>query len=319
MSLLREWPLVIFTLTVQLAVGLHIALLAARGLLRAGEPVVQGSEAPDPDDGSSPPLKDTRPSASQAGAADPWGRRPSLLVGMLMAVALAVSLLHLGTPLNAVHTLANLDHSWLSREIMLALLFLGLWGLGFWVGKRPGVASWKLRALAWATALVGITLIWVMARIYMVPARPLWDHWLTAASFALTALLLGAAALAAYVEHDPGLRSVSSVPTFLPGAALLAGGLAAILAQVAVTLAHPVTLELMGSPAGTSMAGVRLLLLLGGAFLFVVPLLKHRLSGVSPSGVGKPGRWAAAALLLLGASEAVGRMLFYAVGTVDPF
>ena len=54
-----------------------------------------------------------------------------------------------------------------------------------------------VRALAWATALAGIVLIWVMAKIYMVPARPLWDHWLTAAGFLLTTLLLGAVAGAA--------------------------------------------------------------------------------------------------------------------------
>ena len=114
MTLLHEWPLVLFTLTVQLAVGLHLALLATK-----------------------------KPTS---GPGDPAGSRPrseaprarSLLVGVLMAAALAVSLLHLGAPLSAVHSLSNLEESWLSREILVVLVFLGLWGFRYWLGRRPG-------------------------------------------------------------------------------------------------------------------------------------------------------------------------------------
>ena len=67
MTGLHEWPLVLFTLTVQLAVGLHLALLSTTSLLQAGYPA-QG------------PALGTR---------DPY-----LWVGVLMAGALAASLLH---------------------------------------------------------------------------------------------------------------------------------------------------------------------------------------------------------------------------------
>ena len=53
MTLLHEWPLVFFTLTVQLAVGLHLVLLAATGPLG---------------------------SVVTAKGANPWGGRPSFLV-----------------------------------------------------------------------------------------------------------------------------------------------------------------------------------------------------------------------------------------------
>ena len=86
-----------------------------------------------------------------------------------------------------------------------------------------------------------------------------------------------------------------------------------------VTLAHPVTVEVMQSPGGTSLAGLRLLLLLGGASLLVIPLARSSFPGGLPSRPGKQRRWAAGALLLLGASEVVGRVLFYAVGPVNPF
>ena len=290
MNLLQEWPLVLFTLTVQLAVGLHLALLSTRGSLGAGKPT-EGS----------------------------GGKGPFLLVGVLMAAALAISLLHLGAPLRAVHSLSNLEESWLSREILAVLVFLILWGLGYRFGMRPEATPWMGRTLAWATALVGIALVGVMARIYMIPARPLWDHWLTAAGFLLTTLLLGAVAGAASMER-PSLSRVGYPATpSLTGPALMAVGAAASLAQVAATLAHPVTGEVMNSPGGTFLAGLRLLLLLGGAVLLTIPLARASFQGVQPSRTGMQGPWATAALFVLGASELLGRALFYAVGPVNPF
>jgi anaerobic dimethyl sulfoxide reductase subunit C (anchor subunit) len=289
-TLLHEWPLVLFTLTVQLAVGLYLALLATKSLLRVGHQ-----------------------------AATFRGEGPNLLVGVLMSAALAVSLLHLGSPIRAVHTLSNLEESWLSREILVVLVFLGLWGLGYWLGRRPGTAPWMARALAWATAMVGILLIWVMAKIYMVPARPLWDHWLTAASFLLTTLLLGTAAGAAYLERPSALGADTPGTASLTKSALLAVGFAASLAQIGATLTHPMSAEIMNTPGGPSLGGLRLLLLLGGTFLLATPLARSSFPGGLASQAGKQRPWAAGALLLLGASEVVGRVLFYAVGPVIPF
>ena len=274
MTIPHEWPLVLFTLSVQLAVGLHLALLATKSLNRAEHP-----------------------------AGSPVAGGPFLLVGVLMVAALAVSLLHLGAPMSAVHALSNLEDSWLSREILAVLVFLGLWGLSYWLRRRPGTPPWFADALAWATALTGIVLIWVMARIYMIPARPHWDHWLTAAGFFLTTLLLGAVAGA----------------VFLARPALLAVGFAASLAQIGATLTHPMTGEIMRSPGGPPLFGLRILLLLGGASLLVIPLARSSALGKAPSRSGTEVRWAAGALLLVGASEVLGRMLFYAVGPVIPF
>ena len=294
MSLLHEWPLVLFTLTVQLAVGFHLALLAVGELSPRGHAVEPGRRRV---------------------------RRASLMVGMLMTAALTISLLHLGTPLNAIHTLANLDDSWLSREILAALVFLGLWGMGFWLEEHPGRSPWAGRAAAWGAGVAGIILIWVMARIYMVPARPLWDHWLTGAGFLLTAILLGGAAGAVVLRAplEPGGNTGRVLAT--PVIPLLAAGLAAALAQVGVTLVHPLTLELLGSPGEGSMAIFRLLLLLAGSFFLMVPLFRRVPRDLSGAGI-RPGssvRWAVAALALLGASELLGRMLFYSVAMSIPF
>lgn len=292
MNAFHEWPLVLFTLTVQFAVGLHLVLLSTGGPPGAGSPA-------------------ERPT--------PWTQDPYLWVGGLMAGALTISLLHLGSPLGAFHSLANLETSWLSREILALLAFLGLWASGYWFGRRPGSAPRIARGLAWATALAGIGLIGIMARIYMIPARPLWDHWLTGASFLLTTLSLGAVAGAAYLEH---LRRSETGPTAASPrtlSALAVAGLAASLAQAGATLAHPITKEVLDSRGWTSLAGVRLLLLVGGVALLWMALVRPPMPKATPHQERRPRQFALGALVLLGASEVVGRFLFYVLGPTSPF
>jgi DMSO reductase anchor subunit len=339
-NLLHEWPLVIFTLASQVAVGSVLALLVVWGMLWRGG---QGSS----------------PSAAHVEAVAGWSRRPLLFVGLMTLVGLAASFLHLGAPLNALRALSNVGHSWLSREILAALAFLGLWILAFRLHRRPeGVPSWLLGSLALALALAGVLLIWTMARVYMLPARPLWDTWLTPASFFLAAVLLGITAVATHVERHPlpsrslptpgpafslpTRGSASSLPTpgfapsraprFHPDVVLLSMALAAALAQLAVASFNPVTESLRSSGTGAALTNARILLLLAGALLITAALARNMLralggsdargtSGVGTlSGLGsRSGIWTASALLLLLASETLGRMLFYVVGTADPF
>jgi DMSO reductase anchor subunit len=354
MNLLHEWPLVIFTLASQVAVGSFLALLVVRGMLRAGG-------------------KGSSPSGSGVEAVAAWSQRPLLFVGIMTVVGLAASFLHLGAPFNALRALSNVGHSWLSREILAALAFLGLWILVAYFHRRPeGAPSWLRRSLAIALAVAGILLIWTMARVYMLPARPVWDTWLTPASFFLTAVLLGTMAVATHLGRHPFLSPRPG--TKGPEAVLLSMALTAALAQLAMASFHPVTEGLRTSGSGASFASARILLLLAGALLMTAALARNVLGSSGPwraseasvaseasiasgasvasgasiasenlgtlnapgipgasgdseaSRVGTPsgarnrsGLWTASALLLLLASETLGRMLFYAVGTADPF
>jgi len=306
------------------AVGSFLALLVVWGMLWAGG-------------------QDSSPSASDVEAVAGWSRQPLLFVGIMTVVGLAASFLHLGAPFNALRALSNVGHSWLSREILAALAFLGLWILTFRIHRRPeGFPPWLRRSLALALALAGVLLIWTMARVYMLPARPVWDTWLTPASFVLAAVLLGSSAVATHLERHP-------LPSLRPGTKgpelpLLSMALAAALAQLALASFHPVTESLRTSGSAATFASARILLLLAGALLITAALARHALgasgglgasgtsgapdtSGASgASGFGAPsgarsrsGLLTASALLLLLASETLGRMLFYAVGTAHPF
>jgi formate dehydrogenase iron-sulfur subunit len=110
-------------------------------------------------------------------ATDHSGR---LIAALLAAVALAVSLLHLGRPLYAWKALRNLRRSWLSREVALFGAYGGLAALT--VG---------LPAVAPVAALVGAAGVYASGRLYMVPGRPAWCTPLTLARFGATTVALG--------------------------------------------------------------------------------------------------------------------------------
>jgi DMSO reductase anchor subunit/ferredoxin len=108
--------------------------------------------------------------------------RPAAVAAALIVafVSLAASTLHLGRPVYAFRALRMWRRSWLSREVLLFSLF-----------AVTAAASVAIPTLIPAAALLGFAGITASACIYLVPARPAWNHKSTLADFYLTALLLG--------------------------------------------------------------------------------------------------------------------------------
>jgi anaerobic dimethyl sulfoxide reductase subunit B (iron-sulfur subunit) len=158
---LREWSLVGFTLLGQLAAGLSLSLMATHWwFLHRGEVFVLER-------------------VEQLGLP---------LVPGLLVLAMALSLLHLGSPSKASRAVLNLRSSWLSREILLAVLFLVtavVAAAGHFL--RPAVRDVALPA----TALLGLLLVFGMARVYMLRTVPVWNRPSTIPSFLATSLVLG--------------------------------------------------------------------------------------------------------------------------------
>ena len=106
-------------------------------------------------------------------------------------LALAVSFFHLGSPQNALHALNNLKFSWLSREILIILVFvLLILVLVFLEWKKVGIPLVQ-RLLAILGGLVGVLAVFTMARLYMLPTIPHWNHFSTPLAFYTASLLLG--------------------------------------------------------------------------------------------------------------------------------
>jgi len=220
------------------------------------------------------------------------------------AVALAASLLHLGRPGRALKALRNVRTSWLSREVALFSAFSGL-SLGYAALLNPLVG-----VLAVVAGLAGV---YASGRLYLVPARPVWNSWRTPVAFFATAAATGP--LLAFFTLDRARVSDGWLVALVATAAL--GTIVQVAVQGHLARAvrgradrqHRGTAHLLFERFGgrfqlrLALAAVALMLL-GGALL--APL----------SGAAAGGRLAAAVVVVT-VGELIGRWLFYV--TVVPF
>jgi len=159
---LKEWPLVVFTLLGQSAVGIFIFSFWPAIFTAAWK------------------------NREVYALAERW----SLVLLGMVGLAMLISLFHLGNPLSAYLAAVNIKSSWLSREIFsLSWFFLLLLVLELLLAFKAKPA-W----IVITTILVGINgllLIWVMSRIYRLTTVPVWNSFRTTASFFLTSVLMG--------------------------------------------------------------------------------------------------------------------------------
>ncbi len=305
----RENPLVAFTLGTQAAVG-GFALAFVMGLLGGAG---------------------FAPFAAFAGLAGS-GAYFGLLAAAFALVAggLFMSTLHLGKPRRFYRGFNNLRHSPVSREGLGIALFiaalgahgvLGALALPTVAGALPAPLRGLLAALQpWlagastaaggAALLAGAGGLYYMVRCYRIPARPFWNHWQVASSFAGSALALGAALAAALLL--PGLDAAARAAAALP---LVAAMFAGVALEGVGLLAHARAMD--AAPGEGAAAMHRQCTHFGHSYLARNTLLGLNLlllAAVAAGAVLQAG-WAlpllaAVALLQLGAAL-VGRALFY--------
>ncbi|HSA95681.1 MAG TPA: DmsC/YnfH family molybdoenzyme membrane anchor subunit [Acidobacteriota bacterium] len=140
------------------------------------------------------------------------------LVALITAAAVLSSLFHLRHPLRARYALSNVRTSWLSREILFELAFGGLvvleGGLAY-VSPASRASLWPTIA---AALLAGMFFVASMAKLYMLPSLPAWKGAYTPLSFFLTTLVLGALGTETIVR---ALAGPGAFDLNLSGAALL--------------------------------------------------------------------------------------------------
>ncbi len=134
-----------------------------------------------------------------------WARQPgggALAAAAAGAVALAVSVLHLGRPAVAWKALRNWRRSWLSREVALFSAFAGA-TFGYAAASlAPHRAQGVLLALGAVAIALGAAGVYASGRLYLVPARPVWNSGRTVVAFFATALSTGP--LLAVLAERPG-------------------------------------------------------------------------------------------------------------------
>jgi len=278
----NEWPLVFFTLLTQISLGIIIA-----GLL------------------FSLVIKNTETSI-------PLDLKKLLMVTALgcMVVALAISFFHLATPLHSIYALSNIGTSWLSREILLVsmlafCLFIAFSSLHFNIPHRDLFSYLFLAAL-----VVGVILVWSMARIYMIQTVPLWNTPSTPIAFFNSALMLGGSItlvlMALYFSKNPDIpdiRQMQNVVFLMIAAAVFISLLNMLLIQPDVAAASSGFFSPAVSPWWRH--GQLILMLAGFSLLtYWFTLLPD-------------AQWTASRLIYAGAAclllaEILGRYLFYA-------
>jgi len=117
--------------------------------------------------------------------------------------------LHLGKPLRFYRGMNNWRLSPLSREIAgVTLFFMGFAGYGLFKSLdmfglfnnvdilNVNIIEVLITASATAAVLGAVVGLYYMIKLYLIPARPYWNHWQTASSFVATALVFGATSIA---------------------------------------------------------------------------------------------------------------------------
>lgn len=296
----REWALIAFTILAQMSVGSFLVL----GVVHYFASHKSGMEN-----------------------ADQLSDRALIAIGPVMILALFVSLVHLGNPLNAYRAVTNFGTSWLSREIFFGVLFTISGGL-FAIMQWRKISTYNIRNLiAWVAMIVGVALVYSMANVYRLPAQPAWDSFATPVSFFVTTFLLGALGIGAafvanyaYVQRkNPGCASEQCI---LLRDSLRWIGLASVLLLGVELVVAPVQIAYLA--AGTSDAAAASVAMLFNeygvvlALRFILVFIGAGILGMfvyqnalTPGRERILGNLAYIAFALVFVSEVIGRFLFY--------
>ena len=215
----------------------------------------------------------------------------------LVGFGMAASTAHLGKTMRFYRGFNNLRHSNLSREALATAIFGATTAL--YLGADFVALSSAALGFGTAAVLSGAVTLYYMVRCYLIPARPFWNHWHTAASFVGAALSLGGLAGLALADGWPLLLGWA----VFAGLALEAAGIVGH-ARTMRTAKHE---GAVSHHAQTTTFGhvyrLRNWLLFGNLLL---------VGALCIAGVTHPVAWSIAALAAL-CSATVGRALFYVV------
>ena len=124
-----------------------------------------------------------------------FGRISFLAIAILLFISLGIAFLHVGKPAHALNALNNLGKSWLSRELLsFSLLIASL--LAYFIFVILGSSEKTELIFSAISILTGISLIFFMIRLYMIPSTS-WYNPFTPVSFTITTFVCGIAMMAA--------------------------------------------------------------------------------------------------------------------------
>ena len=267
----HEWPLMVFTVLGQIAVGGFLVL----GFALAGnrlEPVEKESIV-----------------------------KGMFFIWVLLGLGFAASAFHLGSPLRGFNALNRIGSSGLSTEVAFGVAFFAAGGF-YWLlavtGKMPsGVGTlWLLVAM-----VLGVAFIYMMVNAYKISTVPTWDNGYTTVNFFMTLLIGGP--LLGYMLKRSVCRCGGAL---LAGISLLALAVSAgsnlMQGSELATMSSSVISASALVPDYGKLMALRVLLSALGLGLWIGPMLKGKAANGGLLFIG---------LLLIICGELVGRGVFY--------
>ncbi len=295
----REWALLIFTILGQIAAGSLLVLLVVRAYIVLKSGVEQ---------------------------ADRFTDGPLFLIVPIMGLALLSSLFHLGNPLHIVNATPNLGTSWLSREVVFSVTFLIIAALYTLLQWRKIGGDILRTVIGWIAVLAGVVQVYGMGMVYMIRTQPAWNTVATPINFYTTTLLMGVVTIAAALvvnynrlnkDAKKAEKQLVVLREVLQGLAIASIVLLGVeflvmpLYLAYLSLQGPVALESLNMMVGTfgSMLALRLFFVFVGAGILAAYLYRNA------SVLGKESTLSTlvySSLILVLASEVMGRFIFYA-------
>jgi anaerobic dimethyl sulfoxide reductase subunit C len=166
----REWALPVYTILMQLAAGSIFVLWCLRSYLRK---------------------------RYDRKTVDSITRNPLMVIFASVMIGVIASHFHLSKPFFSFLSILNLANSWLSREVVLTVVFLISLGWLAFIQEDYKVREKFIIFLGWFSTVIGIGTVLCMAMLYLLPTQEAWNSPFTIVHYGLTAFLLGVITIAA--------------------------------------------------------------------------------------------------------------------------
>lgn len=185
----REWALPVYTILMQVATGSLLSLWLIHG------------------------VAERRYGLTLAERIMPI---PLLAILVTVVVAIIGSHFHLSRPQLSLLAVSNFRTSWLSREVLFTIVFLlAVVGLSYLYWFGTGYYQLK-RGIAWLGIGAGLTSVYSMAMIYLLPTQPMWYSPLTVISFLISVLVLGTTAVSVMIVMELKLSEIVDTAQVMP-------------------------------------------------------------------------------------------------------
>ncbi|MDX9990831.1 MAG: DmsC/YnfH family molybdoenzyme membrane anchor subunit [Anaerolineales bacterium] len=177
----REWALPVYTILMQLSVGVFMLLwiIRARHLASLGYPALRQI-----------------------------AKIPLAIISITIVMAIVGSHFHLSQPFRSFLAVLNFRSSWLSREIVFTLLFSLTITWLLWLHWFTAGHDKLISGLGWLAIGFGLIMVFCMAQIYLLPTQTAWNSPITVFSFYASVFTLGFIALPTILLMDLSFSTV---------------------------------------------------------------------------------------------------------------